>query len=316
MQNAGHHPIDLHKLKTYPLAKRTNLVSHKEFATLVEPGKELARFLKSFPAILAGGDFRALVSAIVEARRNQKEVVVALGAHALKTGCSPLLVDLVERGVFTAVAMNGGADINDYELSLIGETSEDVTMSIEDGSFGMAEETAKAMGLAFKEGARTGHGLGRYLGELIHTEKNPHEKLSLLAAAARKKIPATVHVAVGADIVHMHPGISGMALGESTLLDFRILCGIVSCLEGGVWINLGSAVVLPEVFLKALAVARNLGHGVRHVTTANLDMHQHYRPRVNVLERPQGDGIALTGHHEILLPLLRAAILCEMEVGS
>lgn len=308
----AHPPLDLHHLKTYPLADRKNLVSAKDFATLVEPGKELERFLKSFPNILAGREFRALVAAVVQARRHHKEVVVALGAHVIKTGCSPLLVDLIERGVVTAVALNGGAAIHDYEVSLIGETSEDVAAALEDGSFGMAEETAKAMALAFKEGARTGRGLGRFLGELIHSEKNPHERLSVLAAAARKGIPATVHVAVGTDIVHAHPATSGMALGESSLLDFRILCGVVSRLEGGVWINVGSAVLLPEVFVTCLSAARNLGHRVKHFTTANLDMLQHYRPRVNVLACPKGQAVALTGHHELLLPLLRAAILCEM----
>jgi deoxyhypusine synthase len=309
---SAHPPMDLARLKTYPIARRKNLVSVRDFAAPVEPGRELERFLKSFPHILAVREFRALASAIALAHRHRKEVVVAMGAHVLKTGCSPLLVDLIERGIVTAVALNGGGAIHDYELSLIGETSEDVAESLEDGSFGMAEETAKAMALAFKEGARTGQGLGHWLGHLIHAEKNPHEKISVLAAAHHKGIPATVHVAVGTDIVHMHPGTSGMALGESSLIDFRILCGVVSRLEGGVWINLGSAVLMPEVFVKALTVARNLGHAVRHFTAANLDMHQHYRPRVNVLARPRGKAIALTGHHELLLPLLRAAVLCEL----
>jgi deoxyhypusine synthase len=305
--------LDFQRLKTYPIAKRKNLVSHKDFAGLVKPGKELERFLDSFPKIHAGKDFRALVSAIAHARKHNKEVVVAMGAHVIKTGCSPLLIDLIERGVITAVAMNGAGAIHDYEISLIGETSEDVAASLEDGSFGMAAETAHAMGLAFQEGSRTGHGLGRFLGEMIHSEKNPHGELSVLAAASRKGIPATVHVAIGTDIVHMHPGISGMAVGESTLIDFRILCEVVSRLEGGVWINLGSAVILPEVFLKALTVARNLGHAVRHFMAANLDMIQHYRPRTNVLVRPRGEAVAITGNHEIILPLLRAAILCEMD---
>jgi hypothetical protein len=315
-ESSGHSPLDFHRLKTYPLAKRRHLVSVKEFAGLVEPGRELEQFLDSLPDVLAAKELRSLASAIAQARRHHKEVAVAMGAHVIKTGCSPLLVDLIERGIVTAIALNGGGAIHDYEISLIGATSEDVATSIEDGSFGMAEETAKAMSLAFKEGARSGHGLGRYLGELILAEKNPHAKASVLAAAAKKGIPATVHVAVGTDIVHMHPGVSGMALGESSLLDFRRLCGVVARLDGGVWINLGSAVVLPEVFLKALAVARNLGHPVKHFTAANLDLHQHYRPRTNVLARPRGKAIAITGHHELLLPLLRLAILCEMGAAS
>jgi hypothetical protein len=317
MQNAGAHPpLDFHRLKTHPLAKRKNLLSHKDFATLVEPGKELKRFLDSFPNVPAAKDFRALAAAVAQARRHHKEVVVAMGAHVLKAGCAPILVDLIDRGIVTTVAMNGAGATHDYELSLLGETQEDTAVSIEDGSFGMAEETAKALGLAYKEGARTGHGLGRYLGELIQAEKNPHARLSVLAAAARKGIPATVHVAIGTDAIHMHPVISGMALGESSLLDFKILCGVVSRLEGGVWISLGSSLLLPDVFLRALTAARNLGHAVKRFTVACIDAPPHRGPAECLLERTGGPALALTGHLELLLPLLRAAILCEMGAAS
>ncbi len=307
-------PLDFHRLQTHPLAKRKHLVSHKDFARLVEPAKAIKAFLDSLPGIAAGADFRALVAAIADARRHKREVVAAMGSSVLMAGCSPILVDLIDRGIVTAVATNGAGAIHDYELSLVGETLEDVNAAPADGSFGMVDETAKALGLAFKEGARTGHGLGRYLGELIHAEKNPHAKLSVLAAAARKGIPATVHVAVGTDTVHAHPVISGMALGESSLLDFRILCGVVSRLEGGVWLNLGSAVMLPEVFSQALGAARNLGHPVDRLLEATLDVHPTGLPRKDHAAPPvRARFLSIAGHHEILLPFLRAALLTEME---
>jgi hypothetical protein len=217
-----------------------------------------------------------------------------------------VLADLVRRGVVTAVAMNGAAAIHDYELSLIGQTSEDVAAALNDGSFGMARETAEAFAKAALVGAQ-GDGLGSALAAMAL--RNPHRKLSLLAACAKAGIPVTVHVSVGADIVHMHPQVSGRDLGEATLLDFRVLSSVVAGLDGGVWMNLGSAVMLPEVFLKAVSIARNLGHRITEFTTVNLDMIQHYRPRANVLARPRGKAIAITGHHEILLPLVAAGLI-------
>jgi hypothetical protein len=206
--------------------------------------------------------------------------------------------------------MNGAAAIHDFELSLIGETSEDVAATLQDGSFGMAKETAEAFAAAALVGA-AGGGLGQAIGAMAL--KNRHRKISLLAACARKGIPATVHLSVGADITHMHPQVSGRDLGESSLIDFRLLCSVVAGLDGGVWMNVGSAVMMPEVFLKAVSVARNLGHVLKEFTTVNLDMIQHYRPRANVLARPRGKAIAITGHHEILLPLLRAGVVAALQ---
>jgi hypothetical protein len=296
-------PIDLQGLRTYPIAKRRNLVDIKDFGSLARSSGDL---IASLPDIYAGRDLRTLVAEIVRAAKAGKTVAAAIGGHVIKVGCGPILADLVDRGVITALAMNGAAAIHDYELSLIGQTSEDVAETLKDGSFGMAAETAEAFAQAALVGA-AGGGLGHAIGEMAL--KNRHKKISLLAACARKGIPATVHLSVGADITHMHPQVSGRDLGESTLVDFRLLCSVVGGLEGGVWMNVGSAVMMPEVFLKAVSVARNLGRKLKTFTTVNLDMIQHYRPRANVLARPKGKAIALTGHHEILLPLIRAGVV-------
>jgi hypothetical protein len=306
---AGLRPLDLSKLKTYPIAKRRNLVSAKDFGTLAK-GAGAADLINSLPRIYAGRDLRALIRDVARAHRQGKTVAAAIGGHVIKVGGGPVLADLVERGVVTALAMNGAAAIHDYELSLIGETSEDVAESLQDGSFGMAAETAEAFAQAALVGS-AGGGLGHAIGEMAL--KNKHRRISLLAACARKGIPATVHLSVGADITHMHPQVSGRDLGESTLIDFRLLCSVVGDLDGGVWMNIGSAVMMPEVFLKAVSVARNLGRRLRSFTTVNLDMIQHYRPKANVLARPRGKAIAITGHHEILLPLLRAGVVAALE---
>ena len=302
-------PLDLRGLKTYSIARRRNLVNLRDFGTLAD-GRKAADFINSLPSIYAARDLRALINDIVRAHRKKKTVACALGGHVIKVGCGPVLADLVERGVITAIAMNGAAAIHDYELSLIGETSEDVAETLQDGSFGMARETAEAFAEAALLGA-SGSGLGRAIAE--KAQKNRHRKISLLAACARKGIPLTVHLSIGADITHMHPQVSGRDLGESTLIDFRILSGVVAGLEGGVWMNLGSAVMMPEVFLKAVSVARNLGRPLKEFTTVNLDMIQHYRPKANVLARPKGKAIAITGHHEILLPLVRAGVVAALE---
>jgi hypothetical protein len=302
-------PIDLRGLKTYSIARRRNLVSLRDFGTLAD-GRKAADFINSLPSIYAGRDLRALVNDIARAARKKKTVACAIGGHVIKVGCGPVLADLVDRGVLTAVAMNGAAAIHDYELSLIGETSEDVAETLQNGSFGMARETAEAFAQAALVGA-SGSGLGRSIGEMAL--RNKHRKISLLAACARREIPVTVHLSVGADITHMHPQVSGRDLGESTLIDFRLLASVVAGLEGGVWMNLGSAVMMPEVFLKAVSVARNLGHKLSNFTTVNLDMIQHYRPKANVLARPKGKAIAITGHHEILLPLVRAGVVAALE---
>jgi deoxyhypusine synthase len=301
-------PIDLQGLKTYSIAKRRNLVKVRDFGTLAD-GRKAADFINSLPSIYAGRDLRALINDIVRAARKKKTVACAMGGHVIKVGCGPVLADLVERGVITAIAMNGAAAIHDYELSRIGETSEDVAETLQNGSFGMARETAEAFAEAALVGS-SGSGLGRAIAE--KALKNKHRKISLLAACAKRRVPVTVHLSVGADITHMHPQVSGRDLGESTLIDFRILSSVVAGLDGGVWMNVGSAVMMPEVFLKAVSVARNLGHKLSDFTTVNLDMIQHYRPRANVLARPRGKAIAITGHHEILLPLVRAGVVAAL----
>ena len=302
-------PLDLRRLKTYPIARRKNLVDSADFGFLADPRKAVD-LINSFPDIYAGRDLRTLINDIVRARRGRRQVAAALGGHVIKVGCGPLLVDLIQRGAITAIAMNGAAAIHDYEISLIGQTSEDVAESLQDGRFGMARETAEAFAQAALVGAQ-GPGLGRAIGEMA--ARNKFRKISVLAACAKEGVPATVHLSIGADITHMHPQASGRDLGEATLIDFRLLTGIVASLEGGVWMNVGSAVMMPEVFLKAVSVARNLGHALREFTTVNLDMIQHYRPKANVLARPRGKAIAITGHHEILLPLLRAGVVAAME---
>ena len=302
-------PISLKGLKTYPLAKRKSLVDARDFGTLAD-GPRATDLINSLPRIYAGRDLRALIRDVARAHRAGKQVVVALGGHVVKVGCGPVLIDLIERGVITAVACNGAAAIHDYELSLVGKTSEDVATSLQDGSFGMARETAQAFAEAALVGS-AGPGLGRAIGEMAL--RNRHRKVSVLAACAREGVPVTVHLSIGADITHMHPQVSGRDLGESSLIDFRILTQVVADLEGGVWMNIGSAVMMPEVFLKAVSVARNLGRRLRQFTTVNLDMIQHYRPKANVLARPKGKAIAITGHHEILLPLIRAGVVAVLK---
>lgn len=239
-----------------------------------------------------------------------------MGGHVVKTGCGPLLIDLVERGIVTSLHLAGSTAIHDYELALHGETSEDVAAGLQEGEYGMTEETGAGFAAAAADGAARGIGLGRALGEAIEGGRFPHRRLSLLAAAVRADIPATVHVAVGTDIVHMHPAARGADIGEATFLDFRIACTVVAALSGGVWLNLGSAVVLPEVFLKAVTVARNTGHPVKNLVTGSFDMFRMYRPTTNVVNRPPKKGYQVLGHHEILLPLFRAMVLRAVADGG
>ncbi len=298
----------LDELTRYPLAERTNLVDRRQFGTLLEPSLAHWEMICAWPDFLGARSFRSLVEAVHRAWRGGALVGMSIGAHVLKVGLGPTLVDLMERGVLKAIAMHGAGAVHDFELASIGATSEDVRTSLEDGSFGMAEETAQAFADACKAACDEGEGLGRAFGRRMLAL--PHAAESVLAAGARLDLPVTVHVAIGADIVHMHPELDGAALGESTLRDFRSLAATLEGLEDGVWINVGSAVVLPEVFLKALTISRNLSGGPRQFTAANLDMIRHYRPRVNVLDRPTGGkGLDITGHHEMLLPLLRLGVL-------
>ncbi len=311
-QKKEHKPINLEKIKTYSIKKRKNLVKIDQFGKAIQY-RDFNKFIDSLPKILAANDLRNLIDSIVKAHNKKRQVVLALGAHVIKCGLSPIVIDLMKRGIVTAVAMNGSVAIHDYEISLIGETSEDVSHSLKDGTFGMAKETAEAIQAAASTPVR---GLGRSLGEKIIKDKNKHRQHSILAVGARLHIPVTVHVAIGTDIIHMHPGVSGSDMGESSHVDFKILCSVVSELEGGVWLNVGSAVIMPEVFLKAITVARNLGRKVKNFTTANMDMIQHYRPQTNVVKRPTTHGYSITGHHEIMLPLLRLGILSELTIDD
>ena len=306
-------PLDLKRLRRYSLTERTSKVEKESFAKATPAGSSFRAFFENFPRILAAKDLHRLVEAIVTAHRNRRPVVALLGAHVLKVGLSPLIVDLLERRVITAIAMTGSGTIHDFELAYQGQTSEEVAEALADGSFGMARETADFLNGAIREGAKKGAGLGESVGRLIETKKFRFRALSVFGAAYRLKLPATVHVAIGTDIIHQHPSCDGAALGATSLSDFRLLTQVVSELgPGGVVLNVGSAVILPEVFLKAVSVSRNLGFSVKDFTAANLDMIQHYRPHQNVLSRPTalgGQAISLTGHHEILVPLLHAAIM-------
>lgn len=304
-------PVNLKDLTTYPLAERRSLVRVEDFAGLTEPGDSAEAFLDSLPGILAGRDLRRLARRIVEARRRGAPVAVAMGAHVIKCGLSPVLIDLIDRGIVTLVAMNGAGAIHDYEIARIGATSEDVAEALPAGRFGLADETARAFRRAAETAREREVGLGRAFGELIHQEGLPHRDLSILAAAHRKGVPATVHVAIGTDIVHQHPEFPAGPVGEASHRDFRVVCAVVAGMAGGVWLNVGSAVLLPEVFLKAVNVAHNLGASLEGLTAANLDMIPHYRPQTNVVGRPVREGITLLGRHEFLLPLLRLAVLVE-----
>jgi len=308
-------PIDRTPLKTYPLASRKSKVDRADFAHPWKPQGTLGDFLERLPNILAAKDFKAVVSAIVKAHKAKKHVVMAMGAHVIKVGLNPVVVDMMERGVITAIAMNGAGIIHDLELALIGRTSEDVLEGLEQGAFGMAEESADFLNRAIAEAAKEGSGLGQAVGRAIIKDNLPFVKDSILAAAARLEIPATVHVAIGTDIIHIHPGFDPEAAGKASYDDFRLFASVVAALQDGVYMNIGSAVILPEVFLKALTLVRNLGHKVQRFTTVNMDFIRHYRPMTNVVHRPTasgGQGYALIGHHEMMFPLLAAAVIEKM----
>jgi hypothetical protein len=310
-------PIDTARLTTYPLRRRHSKVKLSNFAKAWTSGRSFRQFLESLPDILAVKTLREVAQAITKAHRRGRPVIVGMGAHVVKVGLGPLLVDLMERGIVTALAMNGAVIIHDFELAFMGHTSEEVDAEIDSGRFGMAEETGRLLNEAVTLGMKDGHGLGVSLGLYInrHKQQFPHRATSLLATGARLGLPVTVHVAIGTDIIHMHPSADGAAIGACSLLDFRRLAAVVSDMEGGVYLNLGSAVILPEVFLKAVSLGRNLGHPLTNITTVNMDFLTHYRPMTNVVRRPTqkgGKGYALTGHHEIMVPLLAAAVLEEL----
>ncbi len=305
-------PFDLHGLKTYELNARPSKVFVEDLGRPVEAGATVSEWLDSLPRQLAGKDLRRVCAHLCRAHVQRRPVVAALGGHVIKTGCAPYLIDWIRRGLLKAVALNGAAAIHDFELAVAGKTSEDVAAQLLDGRFGMARETADAFAVAARAGAENDLGLGWALGQYLDGLQAPHADSSLVLAAYRAGIPCTVHVALGTDIVHMHPHVSGAALGEASMIDFRRLCTVVSTMAHGVWLNLGSAVVMPEVFVKAVAVVRNFGHDLDGLITVNVDKQAQYRSRVNVLERPSSEGIELIGHHEVLLPLLHAAVACQL----
>lgn len=305
--------FDLSGVRTYPLASRRSKTRVEDFARPVERGATFRTWFDSLPAILGAGDVRRVVDAIVAARQRSAGIVWGIGAHIIKTGVSPVLIDLMRRGYISALAMNGAGIIHDFEIALSGATSEDVDESLGPGRFGMADETGRVLNRVIRDAADRGQGLGQAVGSYLAQQDAPHAGRSLAVAAHTYGVPLTVHVAIGTDIIHMHPDASGAALGETSLRDFRYFTSCVARLEGGVYLNCGSAVVLPEVFLKAVALARNTGVPLNGLTTVNIDFLRMYRPHTNVVSRPvagtDGVGISLIGHHEVLIPLIAAAVI-------
>jgi len=309
-------PLGLDRVRTYPLRSRPSKVTAADFAKVSRPGATIRRWVQNLPQILAGKDFRALVAALERARRKRKPIIWGLGGHVIKCGLSPILIDLMKQGYVTALAMNGAALIHDFEIALLGATSEDVSATLGRGHFGMAEETGRFINEAIAQGDREGLGIGEAVGRLLLQHRGARfRRFSLLAAAYRQRVPVTVHVAIGTDIIHNHPAVEPRALGAASHRDFRLLATLVKNMDGGgVYLNVGSAVILPEVFLKCVSLAANLGRAPRGITTVNLDFIQHYRPLQNVVFRPTATtrgtshGYALTGHHELMIPLLAAAL--------
>ncbi len=305
--------MDFSKVKTFPIRNRTHKVTRASLGSA--PANDgFADFYDSLPRVLAADDLRAVAGAVAQARRENREVVLAMGAHPIKCGLSPVIIDLMERGVLTAVAFNGAGAIHDFEMAYLGETSEDVAETLRDGSFGMVEETGRILNRAMAEGVQEERGAGEAVGRHILEAGYPHADLSIQAAGVRLGIDVTVHMAIGTDTIHVHPEADGAVLGKATHLDLMRYADHIARLEGGVYINLGSAVVLPEVFLKALSAVRNMGYDAQRFMTVNMDMQRHYRPSENVLRRPSLTGaraVHLNGHHEIMLPLLAAAIAVE-----
>ena len=316
---------DLDAIRTIPVARRPNKVRAEEFAHPPDGDRSFAAFLTSLPDVLVARDFRHVVDAIVAAARRERGVILMLGGHIVKTGLAPLLVDLMRRRVVTHVAMNGSASIHDFEIARFGGTSEDVAAGLRDGSFGMAEETGREMNEAFVRGMREQRGMGEALGRTLDDADRAgrlvHPELSVILGAHRLGVPVTIHAALGAEIIHQHPAANGAALGDTSHRDFRRLAYSIGSLDdGGVALNLGSAVIMPEVFLKALTIARNLHEGrPRNFVNCDLDLQRNYRPRMNVVQRPtldSGKGYEITGHHELMVPLLAWAVVEQLSVNS
>jgi hypothetical protein len=308
--------IDISKVRTRSIHDRESKVHVESFASAPTPGGGVLGLLESMPRILAGNDIRTVVNGIVKAKRSGRPVIVGIGGHVIKCGLGPVIADLIERGVVTTVAMNGAVAIHDTEIALFGHTSEDVYPALQDGSFGMTAETADFINSAVSRAASEGLGLGESIGKALIESNAPHQSASILASTAQAGIPATVHVALGTDVVHMHPSADGAAWGEATMRDFRILVAALSEISGGALLNVGSAVVLPEVVLKAFSILKNQGHELHNFMTANLDFLRQYRSNEQIVARASavgGKGAALTGHHEILLPLIAACVIETLE---
>jgi hypothetical protein len=308
-------PLNLSSIKTTALAARPSKVSISDCCTPHRKAGSFRAFLNSLPDTLAARDLMTITRLIVSAHRGKKRIIAGMGAHVIKVGLSPIIIDLMQRGLLSCVALNGAGAIHDVEIALAGKTSEDVAASLAQGQFGMAAEAAELINRAVSGGQAETKGMGRAIGEALLTRRAPFTKMSIIAAAARLGIPCTIHVSIGSDTIHMHPTFDGAATGRASHDDFIIFADQVRRLSGGVYLNIGSAVVLPEVFLKAFSLSANLGKAPRRLTTVNMDFIRHYRPAVNVVERPtrlQGKGFNLIGHHEIMLPLLAAAIIEEL----
>lgn len=311
-------PLKLNRVKTYPLRSRPSKVSVKDFARVVGRGASVSAWVTALPRILAANDFRAVIRALERARARRRPIIWGLGGHVIKVGLGPVLIDLMARGYVSAVALNGAAMIHDFEIGLAGATSEDVPAVLGRGRFGMAEETGSFIHRAIADGDAQDLGLGEAVGRFLARYRGARfRRYSLVGAAYRRRVPVTVHEAFGTDIIHMHPSIDARALGAATHRDFLLLAALVRGMREGVYLNVGSAVVLPEVFLKCVSLAANLGRAPARLTTVNMDFIQHYRPTQNVLLRPTaasghgaraGHGYALTGHHELMIPLLAAAL--------
>ncbi len=305
-------PLDYSSLKTYSIKDRHSKVDVKDFSTPWKKGGRFSNFLSTLPSILAGNDLRDVISAISLAAKNKHQVCFAMGGHVIKTGMSPIIIDLMKKNILTLISMNGSGIIHDLETAMVGRTSEDVAQSLGDGSFGMARETALFLNQAIKNAKQKSTGLGKTVGEMILKENLDFKHLSLTATGASLDLPVTVHVAIGTDILHMHPDFDAGACGAASHYDFKLFASRIALLEKGVFINAGSAVILPEVFLKAVTLVRNLGHTLNDFTTVNLDFIRHYRPMTNVVNRPtlgKGRGFSLVGHHEILIPLIAAGVI-------
>lgn len=308
-------PIDLNAIETYELASRPSKVTLKDFASPIRDNDTLSAFLRGLPNILAVQSLREVAERVRRARKLGKPIIWGIGGHVIKTGVSPLIIDLMRQGFVTGIASNGSVLVHDSEIALVGFTSEDVDATLGKGDFGAARETGELLNSAAKAGHRDSLGLGEAMGRELTALDPPHKDLSLIFQAYAAKVPFTAHLTIGADIGHFHASCDGAVLGATSHTDFRLFCSIVKEMNGGgVYLNYGSAVVMPEIFLKAVTVVRNLGHQVQDITTANFDFVQRYRPMTNVVHRPTangaGRGFSITGHHELTLPLLAAQIIC------